>query len=73
MKLTEKQKDYLLRILKTFIQGVLTYVIMLLADGGDINLKDGKSILFGIIAAGLSAVMNLYKLSTPNEEEAEDE
>ena len=72
--MTDKQKDYLFRILKTFAQGVLTYIIMLLADGGEI--KDGKSILYGIIAAGLSAVMNLYKLKNDTievEDKSEEE
>lgn len=72
--MTDKQKDYLFRILKTFAQGVLTYIIMLLADGGEI--KDAKSIMYGIIAAGLSAVMNLYKLKNDTievEDKSEEE
>ena len=67
MKLTDKQKDLLFRVLKTFIQGVLTYLIMVFAEGGE--LTDLKAFVYGLIAAGLSAVMNAYKLKEKGGEE----
>ncbi len=55
----EKLKDILVRALKTFMQGFLATLIVLLkeSDFSDINIL--KSILIGALAGGISAVMNL--------------
>ncbi len=55
----EKLKDILIRALKTFMQGFLATLIVLLkeSDFSDINIL--KSILIGALAGGISAVMNL--------------
>lgn len=55
----EKLKDILIRAFKTFIQGFLATLIVLLkeTDLTDENLL--KSVLIGALAGGISAVMNL--------------
>ena len=67
MKLTNKQKEFIERVLKTFIQGALGYIITVLMAGGD--FKDIKAICCGVVAAGLSALMNAYKLKGGDEDE----
>lgn len=55
----EKLKDILIRAFKTFLQGFLATMIVLLkeSDFSDENLL--KSVLIGALAGGISAVMNL--------------
>lgn len=55
----EKLKDILIRAFKTFFQGFLATLIVLLkeSDFSDENLL--KSVLIGALAGGISAVMNL--------------
>ena len=56
-------KDFLFRILKTFIQAVLGALIVSLKDGVDFTSKEAVgSLIVGLIAAGISAVMNIPKL-----------
>lgn len=52
-------KDILERMLKTFVQGVLSYLVI--AMNGITNTDDivVKSLLLGCVASGLSAIMNL--------------
>lgn len=54
----EKIKDIVIRAIKTFIQGFLATLIVLVkeSDLSDTNIL--KSILIGAIAGGISAVMN---------------
>jgi hypothetical protein len=47
------------RMLKTFVQGVLSYLIISINGLTDPNDIVWKSLLLGAIASGLSAVMNL--------------
>lgn len=47
------------RMLNTFVQGVLSYLVISLNNITDINETVLKSILLGCIASGLSAVMNV--------------
>lgn len=58
-KWNEKLKDILIRAFKTFIQGFLATMIVLLkeSDLSDENIL--KSVLIGALAGGISAVMNL--------------
>lgn len=51
--------DIFERMIKTFVQGVLSYLIISLNGLTDINNVVIKSLLLGAIASGLSAVMNL--------------
>ena len=56
-------KDFIFRILKTFIQAVLGALIVSLKDGVDFTSKEAVgSLIVGLIAAGISAVMNIQKL-----------
>lgn len=55
----EKIKDITIRALKTFIQGFLATLIVLLKDSDFSDLNILKSVLIGAIAGGISAVMNL--------------
>ena len=70
----EKLKDVLIRAFKTFIQGFLATMIVLLkeSDLSDLNLL--KSVLIGALAGGISAVMNLVIKALEKElpEEYED-
>ena len=70
----EKLKDILVRAFKTFIQGFLATMIVLLkeSDLSDMNLL--KSVLIGALAGGISAVMNLVIKALEKElpEEYED-
>ena len=52
-------KDILIRALKTFIQGFLASLAVLLPNSDYSDLSVLKSILVGALAGGLSAVMNL--------------
>lgn len=47
------------RMLKTFVQGVLSYLIISLNGITSVNDIVVKSLLLGCIASGLSAVMNV--------------
>ena len=47
------------RMLNTFIQGMLSYLVLALNGIADVNNIVVKSLLLGAIASGLSAVMNL--------------
>lgn len=51
--------DILERMFKTFVQGVLSYLIISINGITDTNEIVVKSLLLGCIASGLSAVMNL--------------
>lgn len=70
----EKLKDVLIRAFKTFIQGFLATLIILIkeTDLTDENLL--KSVLIGALAGGISAVMNLVLKAMEKEipEEHED-
>jgi len=70
-KWNENLKDVLIRAFKTFIQGFLATLIVLLkeSDLTDTNLL--KSVLIGALAGGISAVMNLI-LSAMKKEIPED-
>ena len=52
-------KDILIRALKTFIQGFLASLAVLLPNSDYSDLSVLKSILVGALAGGISAVMNL--------------
>ena len=56
-------RDYLFRVLKTFAEGCLGYVLVALASGVDFTSKEAvKTFAVGVIAAGLSAVLNIKKI-----------
>lgn len=65
----EKLKDVLIRAFKTFIQGFLATLIVLIkeTDLTDENLL--KSVLIGALAGGISAVMNLILKALDNEKQ----
>lgn len=52
-------KDIFSRMLNTFIQGVLSYLVLSLNGITDYTNIVPKSLLLGAIASGLSCVMNL--------------
>ena len=57
------KKDYIWRIIKTFLQAVVAALLVSLKDGVDFTSKEAiGSLVVGLIAAGLSAVMNIPKL-----------
>lgn len=68
----EKLKDVLIRAFKTFIQGFLATLIILIkeTDLTDENLL--KSVLIGALAGGISAVMNLILKALEPPQEFED-
>lgn len=70
-------KDFIWRIVKTFFQAVVSALVVFLADGVDFTNKDAvKTLIVGVIAAGISAVMNINKVKKQPEsnfEEVEDE
>ena len=71
-------KDWIARIVKTFFQAVISALVVFLADGVDFTNKEAvKTLIVGVIAAGISAVMNINKFKkqpeTIAEEVAEDE
>ena len=71
--MTEKQKQYVWKLGKTFIQGALGFLITILLEGGKV---DAKSIICGFFAAGLSAIMNIKDLKPENievEDKSEEE
>ena len=47
------------RMLKTFVQGILSYLIISIKNMTDPSEIVVKSLLLGCIASGLSAVMNV--------------
>lgn len=55
----EKLKDVLIRAFKTFIQGFLATMIVLLKESDLTDLNILKSVLIGALAGGISAIMNL--------------
>lgn len=55
----DKIKDIAIRAFKTFIQGFLGAIVI--TSGTDLtNPEVLKSLLIGALAAGISAVMNLF-------------
>lgn len=70
-------KDFIWRIVKTFFQAVVSALVVFLADGVDFTNKEAvKTLIVGVIAAGISAVMNINKVKKQPEsnfEEVEDE
>lgn len=67
-------KDYFFRILKTFAQAVLAALLVSLKDGVDFTSKDAVgSLVIGLIAAGLSAVMNIKHLDVPYKDGVDDD
>lgn len=71
--MSQEYKDYFMRILKTFIQGCLGYIIVALGSGIELNSKEAiKSFVTGVVAAGLSALMNASKIRI-TEKENDDE
>lgn len=59
----KNKKDYIWRIAKTFMQAVVAALLVSLKDGVDFTSKEAiGSLVVGLIAAGLSAVMNIPKL-----------
>jgi hypothetical protein len=52
-------KDIGQRMLNTFVQGVLSYLVISLNNITDTNEIVIKSLLLGCVASGLSAVMNV--------------
>lgn len=52
-------KDIFTRMFNTFVQGILSYLVIALNGITDSNGIVWKSILLGAIASGLSATMNL--------------
>lgn len=66
-------KDYIFRIVKTFFQAVISALLVSLADGVDFTNKDAvKTLIVGLLAAGISAAMNINKVSKPIEDIAEE-
>lgn len=66
-------KDFWWRVGKTFVQAVLAALLVSLKNGIDFTDKDAvTSLLVGLFAAGLSAVMNINKLKTNVETIAEE-
>ena len=67
-------KDYLLRIIKTFVQAVISALVVQLAAGVDFTNKEAvKSLIIGLVAAGISAVMNINKARKPVESIYDDD
>ena len=64
----EKIKDIVIRAIKTFIQGFLATLIVLVkeSDLSDTNIL--KSILIGALAGGISALMNFVLNILPKTE-----
>lgn len=62
-------KDTVERMFKTFLQAFLAYVVTVLATGdyfeGELTKKALVGLLMSALAAGVSAVMNMFKNSTP--------
>ena len=55
-------KDFIFRIIKTFFQAIIAYVIVQFQQGVDFTSKEAvKTFVLGLIAAGLSAVFNIKK------------
>lgn len=66
-------KDYIARVFKTFIQAVVSALVVFLADGVDFTNKEAvKTLIVGVIAAGISAVMNINKVKKQPETIAEE-
>ena len=73
----EKLKDVLIRAFKTFIQGFLATMIVLLKESDLSDLNILKSVLIGALAGGISAIMNLIinalQKNLPEYEDAGDD
>ena len=70
----DKIKDIVIRALKTFIQGFIATLLVLIKDSNITDTKILKSLIIGALAGGISAVMNfVYNLlpKTPTFEENE--
>ncbi len=66
-------KDYIARVFKTFLQAVVSALVVFLADGVDFTNKEAvKTLIVGVIAAGISAVMNINKFKPAPETIAEE-
>lgn len=65
----EKLKDILIRAFKTFIQGFLATLIILIKETDLSNENLLKSVLIGALAGGISAVMNLILKTLDKTEE----
>ena len=65
----EKLKDVLIRAFKTFIQGFLATLIILIKETDLTNENILKSVLIGALAGGISAVMNLILHALDNEKQ----
>ena len=66
-------KDFIWRIVKTFFQAVVSALVVFLADGVDFTNKEAvKTLIVGVIAAGISAVMNINKFKPSPETIAEE-
>lgn len=67
-------KDFIFRVIKTFGQAVIAYLLVSLKDGIDFTSKDALySLAVGVVAAGLSAVMNIKHLDVPYKEGVDDD
>ncbi len=65
----EKLKDILIRAFKTFIQGFLATLIVLLKESDLSDMSILKSVLIGALAGGISAIMNLIIKALEKEEQ----
>lgn len=67
------KKDFILRIVKTFAQAAGAALIVQLSAGVDFTSKEAvKNLAVALVAAGLSAVMNINKLTANNDEDEEE-
>lgn len=71
--MNKEVKDYIVRVLKTFIQTFIPALCVgiktLDLEGGKISMAVVISIVIPAVAAGLSAVMNINKLKGSEEDE----
>jgi len=65
----EKLKDVLIRAFKTFIQGFLATLIVLIKETDLTDESLLKSVLIGALAGGISAVMNLILKALDDEKQ----
>ncbi len=68
----DKIKDIAERAIKTFIQGFLGSLAVLLPNSDYSDLSVLKSVIIGALAGGLSALMNLL-LNYINKDKTEDD
>ena len=63
-------KDFIFRIIKTFFQAAGAALIVQLSAGVDFTSKEAvKNLAVALVAAGLSAVMNISKLKGGDDDE----